>query len=225
MRPRQPAGRAGLWTRASWWKRRTPGSVCWWCRPPPSPRPPPHRTWSGRCRLHDTKHVESGTAVWDPERSGGWTGRVIRRWASLPCSGSGLSVCSFQDSVGISFWIPGQRRTACPPCRCVFMPQLAADAAVQRKLGPQRCACQDCGGGHNLLNPHIRRFSSGPHKLPLHLPLCHDVDAMSDCSPWTTLSNFNVPHYFSGAHLRRSKRYRRQNISFRNGQNLPLWSK
>lgn len=40
MRPRQPAGRAGLWTRASWWKRRTPGSVCWWCRPPPSHRPP-----------------------------------------------------------------------------------------------------------------------------------------------------------------------------------------
>lgn len=127
--------------------------------------------------------------------------RRIWIWASAPFRiPSGLAA-EFQDG--------GGRRVL--PASVLSMPQLAADAAAQRKLEPQRGICQDCSGGHNLLNPHIRRFSSGPHKLPLHLPLCHDVDTMSDCSPWTTLSNFNVPHYFSGARLRRSKRYRSSN--------------
>lgn len=89
----------------------------------------------------------------------------------------------------------------------VFMPQLAADVSVQRKFGPKEGTWQDCSGSRHLLNPDRRRFSSGPQKPSLHLPLWHDVDTMSDSSPWTTLSNFNVPHFFSGARLRRSKRY------------------
>lgn len=93
----------------------------------------------------------------------------------------------------------------------VFMPQLAADVTVQRKFGPKescyRSTCQDCSGGRILLNPEIHRFcSQGLHKPPLHLPLWHDLDTMSDSSLWTVLSNFNMPHFLSGARLRRSKR-------------------
>lgn len=88
-----------------------------------------------------------------------------------------------------------------------FMPQLAADVPAQRKFGAKDGACQDRSGGHNLLNPGGRRFSSGSQKPPLHLPLWHDVETMSDSSPWTVLSNFSMPHFFSGARLRRSKRY------------------
>lgn len=93
----------------------------------------------------------------------------------------------------------------------VFMPQLAADVPVQRKFGPKesccRSTCQDCSGGRILQNPERRRFSSlGLQKPPLHLPLWHDLDTMSDSSLWTVLSNFNMPHFFSGARLRRSKR-------------------
>lgn len=91
----------------------------------------------------------------------------------------------------------------------VFMPQLAADVPVQRKFGPKESTSQDCSGGRNLLNSDSRRFSSsGLQKPPVHLPLWHDLDTMSDSSLWTVLSNFNMPHFFSGARLRRSKRYR-----------------
>lgn len=57
------------------------------------------------------------------------------------------------------------------------------------------------------MNPESRRFSStGLPKPPLHLPLWHDSDAMSDSSLWTVLSNFSMPHFYGGARLRRSKR-------------------
>ncbi|TKS84860.1 Microtubule-associated serine/threonine-protein kinase 4 [Collichthys lucidus] len=97
------------------------------------------------------------------------------------------------------------------------MPQLAADVPVQRKFGPKescccRSTCQDCGVGRILTNPERHRFSSvGLQKPPLHLPLWHDLDTMSDSSLWTVLSNFNMPHFFSGARLRRSKRFWRDN--------------
>ncbi|KAK5614678.1 Microtubule-associated serine/threonine-protein kinase 4 [Crenichthys baileyi] len=91
------------------------------------------------------------------------------------------------------------------------MPQLAADVPVQRKFGPKESTCQQCSGGHNLLYPSSRRFSSVPQKPPLHLPLWHDVDTMSDSSPWMVLSNFNMPHFFSGARLRRSQSCRTSN--------------
>ncbi|MED6270424.1 Microtubule-associated serine/threonine-protein kinase 4 [Characodon lateralis] len=91
------------------------------------------------------------------------------------------------------------------------MPQLAADVPVQRKFGPKESTCQQCTGGHNLLCPSSRRFSSVPQKPPLHLPLWHDVDTMSDSSPWMVLSNFNMPHFFSGARLRRSQSCRTSN--------------
>lgn len=96
----------------------------------------------------------------------------------------------------------------------VFMPQLVADVPAQRKFGLEescsRSVCQDCPGGHVLPNPDSRRFSSpGLLKPPLHFPLSgcwHDLETMSDSSLWTVLSNFNMPHFFSGARLRRSKR-------------------
>ncbi|XP_008299058.1 microtubule-associated serine/threonine-protein kinase 3-like isoform X3 [Stegastes partitus] len=92
------------------------------------------------------------------------------------------------------------------------MPQLAADVPVQRKFGPKESTCQDCLGGRHLLNPEGRRFSSsGLQKPPVHLPLWHDLDTMSDSSLWTVLSNFNMPHFFSGARLRRSKSCRTSN--------------
>lgn len=89
----------------------------------------------------------------------------------------------------------------------VFMPQLPADVPVQRKFGPKESTCQDCSRGHHLLNSDSHRFcSSSLQKPPLHLPLWHDLDTMSDSSLWTVLSNFNMPHFFSGARLRRSQR-------------------
>ncbi|XP_015243017.1 PREDICTED: microtubule-associated serine/threonine-protein kinase 4 [Cyprinodon variegatus] len=91
------------------------------------------------------------------------------------------------------------------------MPQLAADGSALRKFGPKDGTCQRCSGGHNLLNPSGRRFSLAPQKPPLHLPLWHDVDTMSDSSPWTVLSNLNVPHFFTGARLRRSQSCRTSN--------------
>jgi len=116
---------------------------------------------------------------------------------------------------GLLFLLWGQRRSRRPLCRCVFMPQLAADVPVHRKFGPQESCCRgtcpdsssSSSGGRFPLNPESRRFSSpGLRKPPLHLPLWHDSDTMSDSSPWTVLSNFNTPHFFSGARLRRSKR-------------------
>ncbi|KAK5852304.1 hypothetical protein PBY51_023783 [Eleginops maclovinus] len=96
------------------------------------------------------------------------------------------------------------------------MPQLAADVPVQRRFGPKesggRSACQDCSGGRILLNSESRRSSSSGHqKPPLHLPLWHDSDTMSDSTLWTVLSNFNMPSFFSGARLRRSKSCRTSN--------------
>ncbi|KAK1884121.1 Microtubule-associated serine/threonine-protein kinase 4 [Dissostichus eleginoides] len=67
----------------------------------------------------------------------------------------------------------------------VFMPQLAADVPVQRRFGPKESGCHQ--------------------KPPLNLPLWHDLDTMSDSSLWTVLSNFNIPSFFSGTRLRRSK--------------------
>ncbi|KAI4817213.1 hypothetical protein KUCAC02_009489 [Chaenocephalus aceratus] len=96
------------------------------------------------------------------------------------------------------------------------MPQLAADVPVQRRFGPKesgcRSTCQDSSGGRVLLNSESRRVSSSGHqKPPLHLPLWHDLDTMSDSSLWTVLSNFNMPSFFSGARLRRSKSCRTSN--------------
>ncbi|KAM3599341.1 uncharacterized protein V6R79_004137 [Siganus canaliculatus] len=104
------------------------------------------------------------------------------------------------------------------------MPQLPADVPVHRKFGAQehRSSFQDCccccssssssGGGRIPLNADSCRFSSlGPQKPPSHLPLWHDLDTMSDSSLWTMLSNFNMPHFFSGARLRRSKSCRTSN--------------
>lgn len=86
------------------------------------------------------------------------------------------------------------------------MPQLPAD--VQRKFGGGgRSTCQDCAGGRVLVNPERRRCSStGFPKPPFQLPLWPDLDTMSDSSLWTLLSNFNMPHFYGGARLRRSKR-------------------
>lgn len=118
------------------------------------------------------------------------------------------TLCAFQDSPRITFLFE-DRGGQCVLPAGVFMPQLAADVPVQRKFGPKESTCQDCSGGRNLPNPDNRRFSSsGLQKPPVHLPLWHDLDTMSDSSLWTVLSNFNMPHFFSGARLRRSKRYR-----------------
>ncbi|CAG5867586.1 unnamed protein product [Menidia menidia] len=92
-----------------------------------------------------------------------------------------------------------------------FMPQLAADVSVQRKFGPKDSTYKDSSRGRNLLNPDGHRFSSGPQKPPLHLPLWYDREMMSDSSPWTSLSNFNIPNFFSGSRLRRSKSCRTSN--------------
>ena len=119
---------------------------------------------------------------------------------TLSVSGSSLDYFLFEDRGGQGVLSAD-----------VFMPQLAADVPVQRRFGPKergcRSTCQDSSGGHVFLNSESRRFSSSGHqKPPLHLPLWHDLDTMSDSSLWTVLSNFNMPSFFSGARLRRSKR-------------------
>ena len=99
------------------------------------------------------------------------------------------------------------------------MPQLPADVPVQGKFGPKesccRSTCKDCFGRCFLLKSESLRFSSLVlQKSPLTLPLGHDLDTMSDSTLWTALSNFNVPHFLSGARLRRSKRYQSGGMSY-----------
>lgn len=120
------------------------------------------------------------------------------------------TLCAFHYPPWITFLFE-DRGGQCVLSATVFMPQLAADVHVQRKFGPKESSCrstsQDCAAGRILLNPEVRQCSSpGLQKPPLHLPLWHDLDTMSDPNLWTVLSNFNMPHFFSGARLRRSKR-------------------
>lgn len=157
-------------------------------------------------------------SVWDTEHSRSETGKtksqlvlgVIPATEEAGNSWPGShTLCAFQSPPGITvlFEDRGQRVLSVN----VFMPQLAADVPVQKKFGPKesccRSTCQDCFGARLLLNLESRRFSSlALQKPPLHLPLWHDLDTMSESSLWTVLSNFNMPHFFSGSRLRRSKR-------------------
>lgn len=180
---------------------------------------PLHRMWSGRCLLHDMKHVErrvQGECLGYSIQSQ-WDGKTKSQLALGVCNSEGClhltwitqTVCLSGSSLGTFLFEDrgGQRVLSA----CVFMPHLAADVPVQRKFGPKeshcRSTCQDCSGGRILPNPESRRFSSQGLQNPhLHLPFWHDLDTMSDSSLWTVLSNFNMPHFFSGARLRRSKR-------------------
>lgn len=176
---------------------------------------PLQRMWSGRCLLHDMKHVERrehGECL-GYETQSQWDGKTQSQLV--------LGVISLQQS---RLSPPDLDHTLCAPFRIlpgllfvwgrivlpanVFMPQLPADVPVQRKFGPKENTCQDSSRGHNLSSSDSHRFCSpGLQKPPLHLPLWHDLDTMSDSSLWTVLSNFNMPHFFSGARLRRSQRY------------------
>ena len=188
---------------------------------PSASQPPLHKMWSGRCLLHDMKHVEwrqqdeclgySTQSQWAEKTKNPLVLGVIslQQWR-LSSPDLDHTLCTFQDPPWITFLFEdrgGQRVLSA----WVFMPQLAADVPVQRKFGPKesccRSTCQDCTGGYILLNPESHRSSSlGLQKPSLHLPLWHDLETMSDSSLWTVLSNFNMPHFFSGARLRRSKR-------------------
>lgn len=162
----------------------------------------------------------SRASVWDTEHSRSETikqkSRPVLSVVALPkwrLSWISHAPCTSEDPLWIFLLLSFEdRRGQRVLSARVFMPQLAADVPVQRKFGPKeesccRSTCQDCSGGHVLLNPESRRCSSlGLQKPPLHLPLWHDLDTMSDSSLWTVLSNFNMPHFFSGARLRRSKR-------------------
>lgn len=97
------------------------------------------------------------------------------------------------------FWAPvGWIVTFFPVRPC--MSQLLADVP-----GTIECFPGSAGGehasAHHLLAPGLLR------SLP-SLPSCwHDSQVMSDSSFWTVLSNFSMPHFLTGARLRRSKRY------------------
>lgn len=148
-----------------------------------------------------------------------WDGKTKVSWCSVshPCNNTDCQhltwithpVCLSGSSLD-RFFIWGRWRTTCPLCQC-FLPQLPADVPMQRKVGPQEGCCrrtgQSCCGGH-LLNPESssRFFSPALQKSSSHLPLWHDLDTMSESSLWTLLSNFNMPHFLSGARLRRSQR-------------------
>lgn len=178
---------------------------------------PLHRMWSGRCLLHDMKHVERrehgeclgyGTqSQWDGKTQSQLVLDVISLQQSrLSAPDLDHTLFAVQDPPWITFCLRTEEDKRVLPA-CVFMPQLPADVPVQRKFGPKESTCQDCSRGHHLLNSDSHRFcSSSLQKPPLHLPLWHDLDTMSDSSLWTVLSNFNMPHFFSGARLRRSQR-------------------
>lgn len=177
---------------------------------------------SGRCLLHDMKHVEQRGAG----RGFGIQNAVAVRRENKSQLVLGVSSLQqhrlstpdldytprvpFRILPGLLFFIWGRWRTTCPLCQC-FMPQLPADVPMQRKVGPQEGCCRrtghNCFGGH-LLNPDSssRFFSPALQKSSSHLPLWHDLDTMSESSLWTLLSNFNMPHFLSGARLRRSQR-------------------
>lgn len=156
--------------------------------------------------------IQNTVAVrWENRKSAGIRCHIPATVKAVNAWPGSHTLCAFQDPPWITFLFEdrgGQRVLSAS----VFMPQLAADVTVQRKFGPKescccRSTCQDYSGGRILLNPEIHRFSSqGFQKPPLHLPLWHDLDTMSDSSLWTVLSNFNMPHFLSGARLRRSKR-------------------
>lgn len=85
-------------------------------------QPPLHRMWSGRCLLHDMKHVErreQGECLGYRTQSQS-TG--IR--CHIPATVDHLtwithSVCLSGSSLDY-FFIWGQRRTTCPLCQCVY---------------------------------------------------------------------------------------------------------
>lgn len=174
--------------------------------------------WSGRCLLHDMKHVKQRGAG---RVFGIYNAVAVRPENKRPLV---LGVVSLQppDHQHLT-WI---KHPVCLPWTAVlfedsrgrpvlyanvFMPQLPADVPMQRKVGPQegcwRRTGQNCFGGHLLLNPEsCRFFSPALQKSSSHLPLWHDLDTMSESGLWMLLSNFNMPHFLSGARLRRSQR-------------------
>lgn len=188
--------------------------------PPLSPNPPPtgcevvgacYMIWSmlgrgeqGECLGYRTQ------SQWDGKTKVSWcevsnpcnsTDCQHLTWIKHPLCLSGSSLDHFfEDSGGRAVLYAS-----------VLMPQLPADVPMQRKAGPQEGCCRrtahSCVGGHLLLNPEsCRFFSPALQKSSSHLPLWHERDTMSESSLWTLLSNFNMPHFFSGARLRRSQR-------------------
>lgn len=158
-------------------------------------------------------------SVWDPERSCSETRK--QKSAGVRChipaaaqtvnTWPGLNTpCAFPDPPWTAFLFEDSGGRPVLYAN-VFMPQLPADVPMQRKVGPQEGCCrrtgQNCFGGHLLLNPEsCRFFSPALQKSSSHLPVWHDLDTMSESSLWTLLSNFNMPHFLSGARLRRSQR-------------------
>ncbi|CAB1318678.1 unnamed protein product, partial [Coregonus sp. 'balchen'] len=160
-------------------------------------------------------------------------------------SGSGsLSVqCRVEDKGGgyVAEWscLPVKGRcSVCSASVCVCMPQLAADVPVQQsKFGAleeeggcsSRGACRrDYCRGRVAPHPHVTdtRCVSSPGLLSPHIPLpeggWHDFGTMSDSSLWTVLSNFTMPHFLSGARLRRSKRTSNRKSLIGSGQSSAL---
>lgn len=96
-------------------------------------QPPLHRMWSGRCLLHDMKHVERRErdeclgyrtqSQWDGKTKSQLVLGVIslQQW-SLSTPNLDHTLCAFQILLGLLFFfcIRGQRRTTCPLCQCVY---------------------------------------------------------------------------------------------------------
>lgn len=94
------------------------------------------------------------------------------------------------------------------PLDSLCMLQRAADVRGRTSVVAERCAgrtsqdsCVGC-----LLLLEARHFSSLSFPRQLRALWGRDFGTMSDSSLWTLLSNFPMPHFISGARLRRSKR-------------------
>lgn len=94
------------------------------------------------------------------------------------------------------------------PLDSLCMLQRAADVygrtsvVTERQAG--RTSQDSCVGCLFLVE--ARHFSSLSFPRQLRALWGHDFGTMSDSSLWTLLSNFSMPHFISGARLRRSKR-------------------